>query len=231
MLTSSSNDSDFAFKRPLDIATYVVSWLISKIYPVGLERPTRNLVVSGVTLYRKNKEVFDKLFAIQDKYGIDMCGYVSYFLHQNRNFSKDKIPMMLDTMSLHRYAEDLKISLKHQKILDNFSKSAQFMLNEVDRRNCNSVKECVKELIQENKIASLYLTGRLSAHYLAAIKNFRKIVFRMDQISRDTLSEVANQQEQLLSDLRDAFMRLKNVSVVSAIAYTERQRKSICTWF
>ena len=220
-MNENCEQQEVSFKKPVDIASYIVSRLIDKIDEFG----NRRKVASGAILYRKNKDVFDKLFSIQEKYGIDMLGYVAFFMREHGSMNKDRIPELIDVSNISRYADDLVICRKHQKILDNFNKSANFIIDESNKRHCKSIKACVVELILENKLAVLYLTGRLSPHYLAGLKNFRKIVNRLDSISKDTLLPIAEQQEQLLSDLRDAFMHLKNISVASSIAYTEKQRQ------
>jgi len=76
-----------------------------------------------------------------------------------------------------------------------------------------SVREYLKHLIESNKLAGKYLSGEISRYYLAGLKNFRKIVSKMDSLNKDTLKEVVEQQEQLLSDVQDAFMQIKNTRV------------------
>ena len=71
----------------------------------------------------------------------------------------------------------------------------------------------------ENKLAEKYISGKISQYYLAGIKNLPQIVRKMDEISRNTLSEVVSQQDKLVSDMQDAFTHFK-MSRISIISYT-----------
>ena len=62
-------------------------------------------------------------------------------------------------------------------------------------------------MIHKRTLATYYMTGKISKHYLSAIHNFPAIVDKLDAISKGELAPIAAQYEKLNNDTLDAMVQ------------------------
>ena len=211
--------SEFPIKSGQDIAKYLVYF-----HKSADKRRTREINianVSGAVLYKKHKKVLDKLFTIQEKYGLDLVRYSKFFINRF-NYTDENIEKITDPQYIMWYAEMLKTNAKHQKIYGYVMKSVENIVNDCVDLHYSSVKEYFRHLVTENKLAQKYVSGKISGYYLVGIKNLKKIVKKMDSLSQDTLREIVENQESILSEVQDAFLYVRRIRV-SIISFTNEK--------
>lgn len=204
----------FAVKNGKDVARYLIYFSKSKDKTRPYEVNIAN--ISGTSLYKKHKKVLDKLFFIQEKYGIDLVRYAKFFVDRF-NFTDENVEKISDPQYILWYAEMLNTNAKRNRIYQHVMKSVENVVNECVEHRFSSVKEYFRHAIENKLLASKFLSGKISRYYLAGIRNLKEIVEKMDPISKDTLKEIVDSQESLLSDVQDAFfyMRRIKVSIIS----------------
>lgn len=211
--------NEFSIKKGQDIAKYLVYFHKSADRRRTIEINIAN--ISGALLYRKHKKVLDKLLTIQEKYGLDLVRYSKFFVDRFK-FSDENIEKMSDPKYILWYADLLKTNAKHQKVYGYVMKSVENIVDECIELHYSSVKEYFRHLIIENKLAQKYVSGKISGYYLAGIKNLRKIVKKMDSLSQDTLQELVDNQESILSEVQDAFLYMRRIRI-SIISFTNEK--------
>ena len=202
-----------------DVAKYLVYF-----HKSADKRRTREINVanvSGIALYRKHRKVLDKLFTIQEKYGLDLVRYSKFFVSRF-NFTDENIEKIANPQYIMWYAEMLKTNAKHQKVYDYVMKSVENVVKDCIDLHYSSVKEYFRHLVTENKLAQKYVSGKISGYYLAGIKNLKKIVKKMDSLSQDTLREIVENQESILSEVQDAFLYVRRIRI-SIISFTNEK--------
>lgn len=206
-------------KTGQDVARYLIYF--SKLNSSAIGKEINIVNIPGTTLYRKHKDVCDKSLLLQTKYNIDLIRYIKFFISKFR-LTDANVERLLETQNIVWYANDIQINAKHERVYSYVLKSVDNIVDDCIKRNYSSTKEYLKYLIENNKLAEKYLSGEISQYYLAGIKNIRKLVRKMDTINQDSLHEVVEQQDKLLSDMQDAFMYLKNTRI-SIISFTNEK--------
>lgn len=199
-----------------DVARYLVYF--SKLNSAEIGREINIVNISGIGVYRKHKSVCDKALVLQTKYGIDLIQYIKFFLSKYR-FNDKNIDRLLETQNIMWYASDIQIKAKHERVYKYVLKSIDNIVDECIENDYSSVKEYLKNLIQNNKLAEKLISGKISQYYIAGIKNIGRLIRKMDRINQDSLKEIVAQQDKLLSDMQDAFTYLKNTRI-SIISFT-----------
>ena len=77
----------------------------------------------------------------------------------------------------------------------------------------NSTADYIRHLISSRKLAAYYVAGKISGYFLAAIPNFKKVIDKLDSISKDELSELYDRYDKYHSDINAAFIKVKNIKV------------------
>ena len=74
----------------------------------------------------------------------------------------------------------MKIIDEKCKIYRRFLKTAEFIASECHRLGFPSLKDWLRHVIAEGKLANYYVAGKISKHFLAAIPNLPKFVDKLD---------------------------------------------------
>lgn len=191
-----------------DIAKYLIyfSRMLDRRF---FEKEINIVNISGITLYKKHKKIFDYAASLQKKYGIDMISYIKFFVSKYK-FNDSNLDHICDVSNIVWYANDLEIKAKHNRVYKYVQKTADNIVEECLKHGFDSASKYLKYLIENNTLASKYLSGEISQYYLAGIQNLKKIVRNMDEMSRVTLNEVVENQDKIASDMQDAFVYLKS---------------------
>lgn len=203
-------------KTGQDVARYLIYF--SKLNSASIGREINIVNIPGTTLYRKHKAICDKALLLQSKYGIDLIQYIKFFVSKFR-LTDANVERLIEVQNIMWYANDIQIKAKHERVYSYVLKSVKNVVEDCIKNDYVSTKEYLRHLIESNKLAAKYLSGEISQYYIAGIKNIGKLVRKMDRISQDSLREVVEQQDKLLSDMQDAFTYLKNTRI-SIISFT-----------
>ena len=186
-------------------------WIINK---VELHR------VPSRALYNKNAKIFDKFAEICIKYKIDPVKYIKFYITVLLKTEKDVPNDFLDMSTINKFIEHLQIRAQYKKIYNYFIKSANNIADDCIKYDYSSVKDYLQYLIKHGQLANQYLCGRISCYYLCALKNFKKIIPKMDKMSQNEFSTILLRYDKYNVDVQDAFKLYKS-NYVNPIKFTE----------
>lgn len=200
-----------------DVARYLIYF--SRVMNKKFSDKEINIVnISGLRLYRKHKKTCDNILILQDKYNIDLVAYIKFFVSKYRLIDGN-VDKLININNIVWYTNDLEIKTKYHRVYSYVMKSVKNIVNSCIKEDFTSINEYLKHLIQHNLLAGKYLSGEISEYYLAGISNFKKILLKMDFMNQNTLKEIAEKQDKLVSDMQDAFMYVKH-QPISIISFT-----------
>ncbi len=214
-------NNNFSIKCGRDIARYLEYFSKMNRNKNFTMREINIVNISGISLYRKHKKICDKAYEIQEKYNIDFVKYIKFFISKFK-LTDSNVKKLLDINIIKLFANEEYIKAKYNKVYNYIQKSVDNIVKECIENNYSSVKEYLKYIIQENKLADKYISGTISQYYLAGIRNFKKIVQKMNNINQETFEDIINNQDKLMSDMQDAFTYLKGCRI-NVITYTNNR--------
>lgn len=156
--------------------------------------------------YVRNKQTFDTLVSIFSKYKLDVGKYIKHTVLANKlRFADSK--KLLDINIIREYANDVQVQTQRKHIYDRLLSTARFIAQYCVDNGILNVADCFKDMIRKRTLATYYMTGKISKHYLSAIHNFPAIVDKLDAISKGELAPIAAQYEKLNNDTLDAMVQ------------------------
>lgn len=176
--------------------------------------------ISATTLYKKNKDIFDKLVVIFQKFNIDIVKYLSFFTQQYGKSEKDVKDLLVNNTTISKYLEYLQIKDQYHKIYIYFMKSVNNIIDDCIKLNFQSTKEYIRYLIKHNQLVNQYVSGRISCYYLCAIHNFKKIIPKLDIISQNEFSKILLRYDKYYADVQEAFKLYKSQRI-NPIQFTD----------
>lgn len=175
--------------------------------------------------YSRRKKLFDRLNSVLSKYGIDRERFVRYCaIGTGCPTAAD----MADVRYIKMYADHLKRVSQYGNIIHNFRRSASNLADMCIENGTTPVQE-IARMISENRLGYEYITGRLSKYFIASIKNFRKIYWKLDRMNRDELRILYDVSEELCETVRRAFLERENVTVAPLSLTNETIREKLKT--
>ena len=209
----------------IDVAKTVKYWL-------HLQNPysSREIPISQIqakAFYNEHKKVFDNAATIFNKYKINAMKYSKFFVCQYNKHAKDIDQLYLSTQTFNFYVESLQAAEQKQKIFKNFMQTANYIADQCISFGYPSAKEWIRAAIAERKLASYYLAGKVSKHFLASIPNFPSILPKLDSISRDELSTIAERFDLYNTEINEAFLFVKKCKL-NPISFVDSLIMSKC---
>lgn len=201
------SESQKASVDGLSVAKAVKYWLHLQNPYSAREIPLSQ--IQAKSLYNEHKVTFDNASAIFSKYGIDPFKYSKFFICQFGKHAKDIDASYLSPQTFNFYVESLQAAEQKRKVFKNFMKTANFIADQCIDLGYPSSKEWIRNAISERKLASYYVAGKVSKHFLASIPNFPKILPKLDQLSRDELSVIAERFDLYNTEINEAFLFVK----------------------
>ena len=163
------------------------------------------------------------------KYKIDATSYVNFFFDVLKKHTKDLQTSFASITTIRQYLEHMAIKESRAKIYKYFMKSVNNAADECINRDYNDVIDFIRHIVKNRKVSAYLVSGKLSIYWFAAIKGFKKVIEKMDPISRDEFSKLYNRFDKYSEDINQAMMQMKNISA-SAIKMTNDEiaaRKSV----
>lgn len=181
-------------------------------------------MVRSSSTYQKFRKSFDNLAKIVEKYNINGAKYVNFCVHDRCVIDPS---CLLDANNIWFYGQELLKDEEYHKIYDLYRKSASNVAEDCLRFGYDNVVCYLRFLIENDKIAEQYISGRMSRYYIASFPNFDKLYEKMGRNSRAELDIISKTHNELNKDVQDAFLKLKNCHVSPVRYATEILKEKI----
>lgn len=175
--------------------------------------------IAASTLYSKHKKLLDKMAEVLTTYHIDAVSYVNFYFDILQKHTKDLRTSFADIATVKKYLEHIAIKEKRTKTYSFFMKSVKNAAAECVKSNYNNVIDFIRHIVKNRTVSAYLVSGKLSIYWFAAIKGFKKVIEKMDPISRDEFSTLYSRFDMYSEDINQAMMQMKNMKA-SAIKMT-----------
>lgn len=169
--------------------------------------------ISAKIFYKTYQKYFDMLFDIFSKNNLDIETYIKFYTIELGKTERDIKSSLVSYDTLHKYLTYLSGIEKKKYIFKMFKKSAEEMTKICLENNFLTTKDCLKYLISEKKLGSLFISGKITKYYLAAIPGIVKIIPKLDHFSKLELSEIIDKYEIYYTEIMQSFMYIKNCKI------------------
>lgn len=169
--------------------------------------------VQAKGLYSTYRLQFDRLSKIFNKYGFDVDRYIKTFVIDFNKFERHIETELVSMQTINKYIEYLQIRKQREQIYKNFVKSVKNIVKDCVALNFNNVTDYFRYLIQKRQLSAYYISGKISIYYFAAIPNFRKVIDKLDPISKDEFRMLYDRYEKYNVDINEAFLQMKNIKM------------------
>lgn len=175
-----------------------------RVNPVPLK------LISGKTLYKKHKQLFDEFAAkaVHNKFDVDK--YLKWCV-LSRGINESCLRSCLSSVSLLvEFQLHMQKQQKMDKIYKCFMRSMKNIIDECIATQTYTTKDFLRELIRNNKIGPYVVAGKISIYYLAAIPSFNKVIKHLDYFSRLELQLLNEHFSIYHSEINEAFLAKKH---------------------
>jgi hypothetical protein len=163
--------------------------------------------ITAVSLYNKNKKLFDNLSNRFNKFKIDIPNFLGWFIRTYGDV-KSKI---LNSSTLSEYAAYIQVIEKYKIIFKTVIKNSEYIANESIKAGYSSCELYFKDLLKDNKIGILFLSGKVSEWWLSAVPNIKSYLSQCDNLTKDTINPSEFNFDKLYADVQSAFDYLKKI--------------------
>ena len=169
--------------------------------------------VFAKSFYCKYKKHFDRLVKVTDECNVDVLQYIAFFVDDYGKLDRDIPEKLCDPAIFNAYISHVKSQKKLHGIYDVVLRSAQNIARDCVELRCPSAKEYVLQMFKHKNLAAYYLTGKISRYWFAAIPSFKKLIFKLDQMSREEFHDVESMFDIYSKDVNDAFVMMTSRKV------------------
>lgn len=181
---------------------YFHLWNIQKVRPsIQLNR------IAAKGLYNQHKKQFDKLVQVFEKYNLDLIKYLKFYALTLGHNTYDLKTTLTSAAVFSKFVEHIQIEQQYTKIYNWYMKTVENIAEDCKRLNIQSTTEYVRYLISNKKLVNYYVCGKISQYWLASIPNFKKIIEKLDNISKDEFSIIYHRFDKLQSDVYEALKK------------------------
>ena len=211
---------DNCIQSPFEIAKYFKYMQQFKLDYIIDKQPLNRIQCKS--FYVKNKKIFEKAYDIFNKYHLDIYNFIDFYINffdkSNKTIEKD----FLSVNAFNGYQSYLCQQDKNKKIYKWFEKSVENISNDCIAYDFFNVKDYIRHLIVTRKLASYYMTGKISKYWFCGIPGFKKIILKLDNISKDEFMEIYDKFDIYNTEINNAFLYFKNMKV-NPIYITEQR--------
>ena len=177
-------------------------------------------LIKGTTLYKAHKDALNKFAKMANDNNFDISPYFKYCVI-DRGINEDCIDACLSsTVMMDEYKLHLKKQKKLDDIYEHFIRTLKNIVNECLATQTYTTKDYLRWLVDNNKIGTYVLAGKISMHYLAAIPSFNKVIEHLDYFSKLELTQLNDHFEIYHSEINEAFLAKKK-KMVNPIKLTD----------
>ena len=149
--------------------------------------------------------MFEKLAELCTTYNIDHMKYIEFCFRADSNVHVKSPKDLLNIASFRKYAQSGKIEELYKKIYDNVNKTCDYIAEECIRLDLEGAKAYIKYLVKTDQLATQFMLGNISRHWLSAINKLDQIVNMMPEISRGTLYKIVKNRLIYFDELQETF--------------------------
>ena len=77
--------------------------------------------------------------------------------------------------------------------------------------NNQRCKEYLIDTIKNNKLLPLFLSGKISIYFLAAMPNFKQIILKFDKATQEEFKHLYDNFERYNSEINEACLAVRNI--------------------
>lgn len=77
--------------------------------------------------------------------------------------------------------------------------------------NNQGCKEYLIDIVKNNKLLPLFLSGKISIYFLAAIPNFKQIILKFDKVTQEEFKHLYDNFERYNSEINEACLVVRNI--------------------
>jgi len=170
--------------------------------------------------YGDHKKQFDAIVEIFKKYDMDVIEYIKFFVNCYGKLERNIQDELVNSKTFSAFIEYLKAEERKAKVFEWFMKSANNIADDCIALDHLSTKDYLRELISTRKLAGYYLTGKISKYWFAAIPSFKKVILKLDKLSRDEFNDVLTRFDIYNTEINEAFLKMKKCKV-NPIKFTD----------
>lgn len=200
-----------------DIAVY-----FSKLLPKSGTTPNRR--------YEADREYFDLLFSFKEKYGLDVEDYLHHYVKHVKAADKDvPISEAVDSTSIGRYLEWRAVLGSYDKALERFDKSVEKVADACISTNpIQTPKEYMDNLVSQDILGEMVISGRISLYYLAGIRNFGTTLKTLRQtVSNQTIGYFVENFDIYENYIKSAFIEIRGIQCDSFLLTEKKIREKL----
>lgn len=187
---------------------------INQIYKIPIQR------IRPKRIFQLYKDQFIKLTTIFEKYKLNIEKYIKYFVLELNKRECDIKSELINIKTITEYIDWHNLKNKQNKIYKWFIKTINNIANDCLSLGYFSTKDYFRYLISTKKLAQYYVSGKISGYYLAAIPTFKKIIPKLDKLSRADFHKLYNRFELYNEEITTTIM-LKTNQKVNPIKITD----------
>lgn len=176
--------------------------------------------ITSKSIYNKYKCIFDKIGELFEKYDIDVMSYLKFCILEKK-INQKTIKTILSRYILLQYIEHEQILCKRKYIYTCFKRSVDFISSECIKMGYPRSLDYIRYLISEKKLATYYISGKISKYYLSAITNFPKVIDKLDQMSQDEFHQISIMYDKYHLDIKEAMIQ-ENKQYINVFKYTDQ---------
>ena len=177
-------------------------------------------LVSGASLYRLHKDIFDEFAKVASKNNFDVEPYIKYCIKCGITESTVSTCLASSKM-VEKYLVHVKKVETRKKIYKWFIKSAKNIAVQCIENGYFTTKDFLRMLIDTKQIGKYVVTGQISLYFFAAMPNFKKVIPRLDYFSHRELQSLEDHFDIYHSEINKAFLQEKN-TYVNPIDFTDK---------
>ena len=187
--------------------------------------PRRNVTldlchVPFKTFYQQNKDLLDKAAKIFQKYQLNEDTVIKYLISKKKMTPYNVSTHLLNSLFIEDFIIKCHIQQKEKHTVEKFLQTAEYISDQCVELGYVTTADYLKHLIRNRKLASYYVSGKISKYFLTTIPKFPKIVSKLDGISKDEFQQLVERYDMYKSDVRTAMMHQIN-KVLSPLRYTD----------
>lgn len=165
------------------------------------------------SFYCKYKKQFDHLVNVTNEFNVNVTQYIKFFVDDYGKTERDIPDKLCASASFHAYLSHVKAQKKLRGIYEVVLRSSRNIAEDCVQMRCSSAKEYVIQMFKQKKLAAYYLTGKISRYWFAAIPSFRKLILKLDVMSREEFHDIESMFDLYSKDVNDAFMMMTSKRV------------------
>ena len=174
------------------------------------------------SVYKNHQEAFTTLANFAAKCNMDAKRYILFCITELNVMKPEDL---LVKVNILRFVESLKRDETYTNIKNRYVESAMNLADDAIAEGFTSAERYIAHLFETNRIAQVFLSGRISKHFLASIQNFGVLFGRLNTMNQDTLRTVFDVFDGLNQEAQESFS-VTGCDFMRPVAFTDQVIKT-----